>query len=338
MRGGAVLTGALMVCAAAGCAFPNPDALSNALSYRPSQNMQPDKRGTVTFYNDTFGDATPDGIVAGPGNDAWFTDPGNDVIGRITAKGTYTLQQPAGAAVSDGITVGPDNNVWFTLGGGGVGTLAKDGTVKIFKDSSGSGPHGITTGPDGALWFAQSGGVGRVTTQGKFKHFSVADPNAQLQGIVTGPDGNLWVTQKVKGSSFSDQVIRVTPKGQYQSYTVGLGPAWICVGPDKALWFTELAANAIGRLTTGGKYTEYPTNYQGGAPSGIATGSDRALWFTDFNGRFGIGRVTKAGKMHFYGSGTVGGDELRQISLGPIGAMWFTSYQGVGGIGRVTTY
>jgi virginiamycin B lyase len=330
-----ILIAALVAFATAGCAAPNAGGTPSAVLYGSPVAIRPDKRGKITFYDDTFGDATPDGIVRGPNNSIWFTDPGNDVIGRVAANGKYTLQQSVGAELSDGITVGPDGNVWFTLEGGGVGTI--NGGVTLFKDSSGSFPQGITTGPDGALWFAQIGGVGRVTTHGTFKHFSIAGPNAQLQGIVTGPDGNLWVTQTVVGSSFSNQVFRVTPKGKHQTYTVGSGPAWICVGPDKALWFTERAANAIGRLTTDGKYTEYPTNYQDGGPSGIALGSDGALWFTDFNGRFGIGRVTKTGKMHFYNSG-VSGDELRQIAPGPIGALWFTSYQGVEGIGRVTPY
>jgi len=330
------LVAALAVATAAGCSFPNAGTVSNSGSYRSSHVITPDKRGKITFYDDTFGDATPDGIVRGPNNAVWFTDPGNDVIGRVMENGRYTLQQSVGAELSDGITVGPDNNIWFTLEGGGVGTINSDGVTR-FKDSSGSFPQGITTGPDGALWFAQVGGVGRVTTQGTFRHFSIASPNAELQGIVTGPDGNLWVTQPIVGSSFSDKIIRVTPKGKHQSYTVGSGPAWICVGPDKALWFTERAANAIGRLTTSGKYSEYPTNYQGGGPSGIALGPDGALWFTDFNGRFGIGRITKAGKIHFYDSG-VSGDELRQIAPGPIGAMWFSSYQGVDGIGRITVY
>src|SRR5581483_5817378 len=133
-----------------------------------------------------------------------------------------------------------------------------------------------------ALWFVQGGSVVRVTTQGVFTHYSVAGGGyTELLGIVTGPDGNLWVTQTVVGSRFSNQVIRVTPTGKHKAFTVGNGPSWICVGPDGALWFTERASNAIGRITTSGKYKEYPTNYSEGGPSGIAVGSDGALWFSD---------------------------------------------------------
>ena len=159
--------------------------------------------------------------------------------------------------------------------------------------------------------------------KGGLTHFTVAASNAHLQGIVTGPDGNLWITQETLNSTrFSNQVLRLTPKGKVTAFTVGFGPTWICVGPDKALWFAERGANAIGRLTTGGKYTEFPTGYKYGDPSGFALGPDGALWFSDFDDRFGIGRITvKADSLL---SVPIEG-ELRQITAGPDGAMWFSS-------------
>ncbi len=338
MRFRLLLIAAVAVFAAAGCGSQGGGAFP-ITSIDGLHSTVPAIRGKIAFYEDTFGDASLDGIVTGPDDAIWFTDPGNDVIGRITAHGKYTLQQAVGGAeLSDGITVGPDNNLWFTLESGGIGRMHTDGTFTTFHDSAGSFPQGITTGPDGALWFAQSGGgVGRITTQGTITHFTVAAANADLEGIVTGPDGNLWVTEAVDGSRFSNHLIRVTPNGAHKSFTVGSGPTWICVGPDKALWFTERAANAIGRLTVKGNYKEYPTHVQNGGPSGIAVGPDKALWFSDFNGAFGIGRITMSGKVSFYHAPSTG-SELRQIIRGPDGAMWFSSYLGVPGVGRITTH
>jgi virginiamycin B lyase len=217
---------------------------------QPFAATQPAKRGKIKIYDDTFGDATPQAIAAGPDGSLWFTDSGNDAIGRITTQGNFTLQKSPGDEVSDGITAGPDGAMWFTTYNN-IGRIATDGTVTLFPDSGGSLPHGITTGPDGALWFAESNGsVGRITTVGDVEHFPVAPSNAMLQGIVTGPDGKLWVTQYVIGGSrFSNKVIRVTTTGKSKSFTVGLGPDNICVGPDGALWFTEAASAALGRLT-----------------------------------------------------------------------------------------
>jgi len=215
--------------------------------------------------------------------------------------------------------------------------MTTSGQVKFFSDPQGSAPQGITTGPDGALWFAQSNGtVGRITLKGKVTHFSVAASNADLQGIVTGPDGNLWITEETTNSTrFANHVYRLTPKGKVTAFTVGSGPTWICVGRDKALWFAERDANAIGRLTVGGKYTEFPTNYEYGGPSGIALGPDGALWFSDFNDRFGIGRLSAKDTFLFFSVPSVAG-EFRQITAGPDGAMWFSSYLGAG-VGRITT-
>ncbi|MBV9718343.1 MAG: Virginiamycin B lyase [Candidatus Eremiobacteraeota bacterium] len=323
--------------ALSGCAVGQRDALPGGVSFQTLRSLHPGTRGSIKFYNDTFGDATPDGVVAGPDGALWFTDPGNDVIGRITTGGSYTLEQSVGEQVSSGITVGPDKNLWFTFSNG-IGRMKTNGTYTLFQDSEGSSPQGITTGPDGALWYAQSDGtVGRITTNGTISHFTVAPGNANLQGIATGPDGNLWVTQEVVGGTrISNQVIRLSPKGKHASYKVGDGPTYICVGPDKAMWFTESDANAIGRLTTSGKYREFPTNYEYAAPSGIAKGPDGALWISDFNGRFGIGRVTTKGKFSFYG-GPAANAELRQITAGPDHNMWFTSFLAPEGIGRVTT-
>ena len=229
-------------------------------------SARPDRRGKIELFPDTFGDPTPAGIAAGPDGALWFTDPGNDVIGRIATDGTYTLQQPTGVETSDGIALGPDGNLWFTVEqeNGGVGRITPAGVVTIFDDPGGSYTQGITAGPDGALWFAESNGqVGRITTKGKVKHFAVAPSDAQLQGIVTGPDGALWVTQYVVGGSrFSNRVIRVSTSGRGKSFKVGGGPDAICAGPDGALWFAEAASNAIGRLTTSGKYARVPDRQQ----------------------------------------------------------------------------
>ena len=56
----------------------------------------------------------------------------------------------------------------------------------------------------------------------------------------------------------------------------------ITSGPDGNLWFTEFVANKIGRITTGGTITEYPVPTSGGHPDEITSGSDTRVWFTEF--------------------------------------------------------
>src|ERR1035441_8571022 len=78
----------------------------------------------------------------------------------------------------------------------------------------------------------------------------------------------------------------------YPLPTVGTRSACITTGPDGALWFPEPGNDKIGRITTSGGITEYPTptsNIYGFCA--IAAGPDGALWFTEFSGNK-IGRIT----------------------------------------------
>ncbi|MBV9028427.1 MAG: Virginiamycin B lyase [Candidatus Eremiobacteraeota bacterium] len=330
---------AIALLGAPACSSPNGSSVPVG-TISEARPLTRDVRGVVKLFADPYGDPVPTGITTGPDGALWFTDSGNALIGRITKRGKYTLQVQVGAEVSDGIVAGPDKNLWFTTNESSprIGRITTAGKLTLFSDAGGAYPHAMTVGPDGALWIAESNGtVGRMTTQGAVTHFTVAAANAQLQGIVSGPDGNLWVTQYVVGGSrFSNKVIRVATNGKHSAFTVGYGPKFICVGPDKALWFAESSANAIGRITTSGTFADFPTGYKYAVPSGIATGPDGALWFTDYSGRAGLGRMTTKGRFTFY---KVPGSfpELDEITPGPDARMWFTADLGPSGIGRITT-
>jgi virginiamycin B lyase len=62
------------------------------------------------------------------------------------------------------------------------------------------------------------------------------------------------------------------------------------LGPDKALWFTELVGNKIGRISIDGQITHYELPTLGSGPFSIVTGSDGAVWFTENDGNR-IGRL-----------------------------------------------
>jgi hypothetical protein len=115
--------------------------------------------------------------------------------------------------------------------------------------------------------------------------------------------------------------------------TPASNPNYITAGPDGALWFSELAANQIGRVTTAGVFTEYgiPTPKRG--PYGITAGPDGALWFVEYNGN-NIGRITTAGAIAEYAIPTPASGPL-SITAGPDGALWFVEYGG-NNIGRIT--
>lgn len=59
-------------------------------------------------------------------------------------------------------------------------------------------------------------------------------------------------------------------------------------GPNRgALWFSEYLGDAVGRVTVGGQFTEYPVK---STIWGVALGSDGAIWFTEVSANK-IGRL-----------------------------------------------
>src|SRR5579871_6645699 len=125
------------------------------------------------------------------------------------------------------------------------------------------------------------------------------------------------------GGSFSEFATSSSPYGSS-------APDVITVGPDNALWFTEVDGNSIGRITTSGSLTEFPitTPIPSGtgstSPKGIALGPDGALWFTETAGN-NVVRITSAGVMTPYSVGPSSPFLFMEgITAGPGDAMWFT--------------
>lgn len=128
--------------------------------------------------------------------------------------------------------------------------------------------------------------------------------------------------------------------GQVKEYpipTQNAGADGIAVGPDGALWFTEIAIGGIGRLGAGG-FTSYPVPEAN--PHSIVTGPDGALWFTDpFDGR--VGRITTGGGVTQFDMPPCPGcgpyeEGATAITSGPDGALWYAR-PAANAIGRVTT-
>src|SRR5438874_11924338 len=68
-----------------------------------------------------------------------------------------------------------------------------------------------------------------------------------------------------------------------------LAPFAIAPGPDGNLWFTELNAPRIGRISAAGQIDTFELK-SGGLPERLTAGPDDAIWFTDPAGNR-IGRL-----------------------------------------------
>ena len=166
-------------------------------------------------------------------------------------------------------------------------------------------PTRITAGPDGNLWFIAGGDrIAKITATGVLTEYSRI---------------------KFEGSPWG-----VNPRGPRLSGTTP--------GPDGNLWFTEMDANLIGKITPSGTITVYQgsTTSSNPGPYRITAGTDGNLWFTERNvGR--IARMTLDGGITEYSEGispslVFAGD----ITSGPDGNIWFTDDNGR--IGRVVIH
>src|SRR5262249_53545034 len=137
---------------------------------------------------------------------------------------------------------------------------------------------------------------------------------------------------------------RITPDGTITEFTgagqpgvtPGLGsPGGITAGPDGALWFTEIAGNKIGRMTTAGVVTDEIPIAAGSATHEITTGPDGALWFAEA-AKDQIGRIDPTTHaLTEFSTGITARSAPFHIVSGPDGALWFTEIHG-DRIGRIT--
>lgn len=120
-------------------------------------------------------------------------------------------------------------------------------------------------------------------------------------------------------------------------------PSGITLGPDGALWFTELGPYdsgtqkygpaKIGRILPNGTVTEFTIPTPNAYPRAIALGPDGNLWFTESDGNK-IGRITPSGAITEFPIPTAGSGP-GGITAGPDGNLWFTEKTG-NKIGRIT--
>jgi streptogramin lyase len=260
-------------------------------------------QGSITLHTlNTLNSATY--ITAGPDGALWFTllnDVGGSTtnkIGRITTAGAVTMYTVPKASYIWDITTGPDGNLYFTDGASAAWRVTTKGhfTRFAFNDSTGGYPYQITKGPDGNLWFTdRSHLIVKMTTSGKFTSYTLAASDGTTDDITAGPDGNLWFTLDGAG-----KIGRITPSGSIAEFPLAnpnhdsIFLSGITRGPDGNLWFTyedyNTLSSQIGRITTSGAISLWPTPTADSGPTDITAGSDGALWFTEAVGK--IGRIT----------------------------------------------
>ena len=184
-------------------------------------------------------------IAIGADGAVWFTTAGESV-GRMTQSGTVTFVESEKLRGTYGIARGPGGAMWVTnYLGSSIARVDRIGAVTSFTAPCIRYPTGITAGPDGALWFGDdSGTIGRITTAGGVTCFGDSTRVGHPTAIAAGADGALWAADR--GGS----IVRVTTTGRITRYaTTGMcRPGAVAATRNGSVWFTDYAANAVGRL------------------------------------------------------------------------------------------
>jgi virginiamycin B lyase len=243
-----------------------------------------------------------------------------------------------------------DGSLWITESSAdAIARKTPNGKVTHFKlEVSESSVGDIVKGPDGEMWFTGFLLIGRINHEGRITGWANFGPSKRTdlglpEAITHGPDGAIWYTDE----SVPPSINRLSPSGSITSIDIESGEAGlylpgITAGPDGALWFTQQPVSggpeAIGRVTTNGRYTSWRLPRSHSGPTRITAGPDGALWFTE-QVSYRIGRITTSGEITEFPLRP--GLSPFDITTGKDGALWFTAETRIGRIttsGDVTTW
>ncbi|QGM98016.1 virginiamycin B lyase family protein [Methylocystis parvus] len=213
----------------------------------------------------------------------------------------------------------------------------------------GNGANSIGGATAGGAGFVS--GAPRHNAEVTFTFKTYSWPGQQGEGIQGGiayaDDGTVWFTVADRGvingnTNWIDYVGRLGLDEQITLFPIPMRvagatdfPSAIALGWDGAMWFTELVAPRVGRITKAGAVTFFPLPSSLESAQQLVGGPDGAMWYTASAGANGrIGRITTAGVVTEFPVPTSGA-QPQGIVPGPDGAMWFTE-PGVNKIGRIT--
>jgi virginiamycin B lyase len=259
--------------------------------------------------------------VAGPG------------VGRAAAGVEPTEIEVPGDSAGP-MTAGPEGALWFA-GASALGRVGADGRVIELPLPGQAGlARGIAAGPEGDLWITTTREVDRVTTVGALTRFPLPHPDEEAGPIAAGPDGNLWFTLWVAAQSRSGEaesgkayLVRIDPDGRMNRFPIpgrvrgrAEAPTAVVGGPGGDVWFADPARSRVGRVTPGGKITEYPVRLD---PQALAPARGGRLWIV---GSGGVGTIDATGKVWELRTGAFQGLEIGSnggATTAPEGDLWF---------------
>jgi len=268
---------------------------------------------------------TPFAIAVGPDGNLWFSELRASAIGRVTPAAEISSFDLGKGALAERLTAGPDGAIWFTdPAGNRIGRLGLDGTTAYVPlPTPDSGPAGIISGSDGNLWITEHAAnrVARLTPLGTLTEFLLPHGGGPA-GIAEGRDHRLYIAENT-----GNRIDRLSMDGRVEEFplpTRDARPDGVITASDGDIWFTEFAAEKVGRFTVSGHIYEYALAVHG-PPVGI-TASEAYVWVT-VPVAHALCRLADDGSQRVY----VLGDDLMpgMITWNRDGYLWFTQPNGM---------
>lgn len=169
---------------------------------------------------------------------------------------------------------------------------------------------------------AQSG----ASTSDFIVEYPIPTANSNPRSIVIESPGHVWFTMP-GANAIGSLVVTSTVDYEFTSYAVPTanGEPYDLASDGTDLWFTERAANKIGRLNLATKgITEYTIPTPNSSPTGIDVAPDGQIWFTERDGNK-LGRFDPIGATFTEISYTTAGGQLEHIAVAGDGRIWFTA-------------
>jgi streptogramin lyase len=232
----------------------------------------------------------PWGLALDEDANVWFAETAADKIGKlIAASGTISEYVVTAGSQPWGVALDGSGMVWFTeRAGDRLGQLdPATGNVIEYPLTAGAQPGGIAAYGD-YVWFAETGinklGRFKIST-GEIREFASFPPNPPLVGpqdVAVISPGNPWLTE-MEGNKIT-LFYWSTLQNFYPIavHTPDSEPYGIAVEGSEAVWFTERAANKLGRYgrySVSGLLFEYPLPTPGSLPTDVAVDSAGCAWY-----------------------------------------------------------
>jgi hypothetical protein len=246
----------------------------------------------------------PWGLALDGDGNVWFAETAGDKIGKLeVSSGLFDeYPVPAGSQPWD-VAVGGDNTIWFTeKAGNKIGKLVPaTGAIVSYSVPTGNAGPGWIAVRSSAIWFTETTAdkLGRFDTRnGTFEEWQ--RPAGSLpREVVLNSVGQPWFAEMG-----GNRIVKLDPQtwGMWFPVTVPTAngkPYGIAMEGDVAVWFTERAANKLGRYDARNVTFEYEVPTPNSSPTGIVVDGNACAWYTA-PGANQIGRLCPPLNRFFY--------------------------------------